>query len=191
MDSFQSPYPNDQRRFSTTELIIGVNPAKLDPPSADAASQPASVNRIRPVPSAKALVLIRQLEALAHEVALVSSGDSPNKHIKVQEGSNFSDEPQLLKPSIRVPLRDQLASYSPLFGRRTNRTLAGFSTSALDQLRRYRPAFGKLSATLAGFFTAARDWLASYRSSIDRRTFLTLAIFIATLIGVGRRTTSP
>jgi len=30
----------------------------------------------------------------------------------------------------------------------------------------------------------ARDQLASYRPSIDRRTFLTLAIFIATLIGV-------
>ena len=38
--------------------------------------------------------------------------------------------------------------------------------------------------TLANFFIAARDQLAGYRPSIGRRTFLTLAIFIATLIGV-------
>ena len=40
MDSFQSPSPNDQRRFSATELAIGVTPAELNAPSPDAAPQP-------------------------------------------------------------------------------------------------------------------------------------------------------
>ena len=80
-------------------------------------------------------------------------------------------------PSIRLSPHDQLASDSPLFGSRTNFTLAGFFTSALDQLRSYRPSFDRPSATLAGFFIAARDWLASFRPSFGRRTSATGAGF--------------
>src|SRR5215475_15751286 len=98
MDSFQSQSPNDQRRFSTTELAIGVNPAELNAPSPDAAPQPAPVNRTTQVPSAKTLELMRQLEALAHDVALVSRGDSSNQYIKVQGGFNFSAGLQLEEP---------------------------------------------------------------------------------------------
>jgi hypothetical protein len=234
MDSFQSPSPNDQRRLSTTELTIGVNPAEPNAPSPDAAPQPAPVNQTTPVPSARTLELMRQLEALAHEVALVSRGDSSKQCIKVQEGSNLSAGLHRVEPSIRMSPRDQLATDSPLLGRRANLTLASFFTSARDRLGSYKPSFDGLSATLAGFFTAARGWLASsrtslgrssdalaglfiaardwlasrrpsfgkpsptlanffvaardqlasYRPSIDRRTFLTLTIFIATLIGV-------
>jgi hypothetical protein len=160
MDSFQSPSPNDQRRFSATELAIGVNPAQLNAPSPDAAPQPTPVNQTTSVPSAKTLELMRQLEALAHEIALVSRGDSSNQRIKVQEGSNFSAGLQLVEPSIRVFPHHQLASDSPLFGRRTN-------------------------LTLADFFTAARGWLASFRRSFGRRRSATLAnFFVAALIGV-------
>src|SRR5262245_54822591 len=118
MDSFQSPSPNDQRRLSATELAMGVSPAELNAPSPDAAPQPTPVNQTTPVPSAKTLELMRQLEALAHEIALVSRDDSSNRCIKVQEGSNFSAGLQLVKPSIGVSPRDQLASDSSLFGRR-------------------------------------------------------------------------
>jgi hypothetical protein len=45
MDSFQSPSPNDQRRFSATELAIGVNPAELNAPWPDATLQPTPVNQ--------------------------------------------------------------------------------------------------------------------------------------------------
>jgi len=168
MESFQSPSPNDQRRFSATELVIGVNPARLNAPSPNAAPQPASVNQTTLVPSAKTFELMRQLEALAHEVAFVSRGDASNQCIKVHEGSNFSAGLQVVEPSIRGSPRDQLASGSPLFGRRTNLTLAGFITSARDRLGSYRPSFGKPSATLPNLFIAARDWLASYRPSFDR-----------------------
>jgi lipoprotein-anchoring transpeptidase ErfK/SrfK len=209
MDSFQSPSPNDQRRFSATELAIAVNPAELNAPSSDAAPQPTPVNQTTLASSAKTLELMRQLEALAHEIALVSRDDSSNQCIKDQEGSNFSAERQLVEPSIRVSERDQMASDSPSFGRRTNLTLAGFFTAARDRLGSYRLSFGKPSTTLvgifiaardrlgsyrpsfdrpsatrAGFFILARDWLASLRQSFGRRTFLTLAIFIATLVGV-------
>ena len=185
MDSFHSPSPNDQRRFSTRQLTIGVNPAKLNAASPDAAPQPARVNQTTPVSSAKTLDLMRQLDALAHEVALVSRGDSSNQCIEVQEGSNFSAWLRLVKRSIRPTPRDQLASDSPLFGRRTNFTLGGFFTSALDQLGRYRPSFDRASATLAGFFIAARDWLANFRPSFGRRRSATLAnLFVAALIGV-------
>src|SRR5262245_31755983 len=209
MDSFQSPSPNDQRRFSATELAMAVNPAELNAPSPDAAPQPTPVNQTTLAPSAKTLELMRQLEALAHEIALVSRDVSSNHCIKDQEGSKFSAELQLVEPSIRVSERDQKASDSPSFGRRTNLTLAGFFTAARDRLGSYRPSFGKPSATLANLFIAARDWLGSYRpsfgkpsttlvsifilardwlaslrQSFGRRTFLTLAIFIATLVGV-------
>ena len=70
MDSFQSPSPNDQRRFWATELAIAVNPAELNAPSPDATLQPTPVNQTALVPSAKTLELMRQLEALAHEVAV-------------------------------------------------------------------------------------------------------------------------
>src|SRR5262249_36296362 len=86
------------------------------------------------VPSAKSFELMRQLEALAHEVAVVSRGDSSDQYIKVQEGSNFSAGLQLVEPSIRVSPHDQLASDSPSFGRRTILTLASFFIAARDWL---------------------------------------------------------
>jgi hypothetical protein len=94
MDSSQSPSPNDQRRISTTNLLIGVDSAGLSAPSPDAAPQL--------VPSEKTFELMRQLEVLAQEVAVVSRGDSFDQAIKVQKGSNFPAGLQLVEPSIRV-----------------------------------------------------------------------------------------
>jgi hypothetical protein len=204
MDFFQSPSPNDQRRFSATELAIGVNPAELNAPWPDTAPQPTPVNQTTLVPSAKTLELMRQLEALAHEIALVSRGDSSNQCIKVEEGSNFSGGLQLVGPSIRVSPCDQMASDSPLFGRRTNLTLAGFFTAARswwassrtslgmssdtlaglfivvrNWLASRRPSFGKPSATLANLFIAARDWLASRRPSFGKPSATLANLFIA------------
>ena len=147
---------------------MGVNPAELNAPSPYAAPEPAPVNQTTLVPSAKTFELMRQLEALAHEVAFVSRGDSSKQCNKVHEASNFSAGLQVVEPSIRGSPRDQLASDSPLFGRRTNLTLAGFIRSARDRLGSYRPSFGEQSATLANLFIAARDWMASYGPSFDR-----------------------
>ena len=210
-DFSQSPSLNDQRRISTTEPPIGVDvKAELSAPPPDAAPQPAPVDQTTLVPSAKSFELMRQLEALAHEVAIVSRRDSSDQCIKVQDGSNLSAGIQLVEPSIRVFPLDHLASDSPSFGRRTILTPVGFFTAgrdwlashrssfgrpsaaladffitARDWLASYRPSFGRPSAALAGFFIAGRDWLASHRRSFDRRTFLTLAsFFIAALIGV-------
>ena len=210
MDSSQSPSPDDQRRFSTAERIIRLNPGDLSAPSPDAEPQPAPVHPTTLVPSAESFELMRQLEALAHEV--VSRRDSSDQGIKVQDGSNLSAGLQLVEPSIRVSLNDHLASDTPSFGRRRILTLASFFMAACNWLASYRPSFGRrtpaalvnffitardwlasysrpsfgrLSATLTSFFIAGRDWLASHRSSFDRRTFPTLAgFFIAALIGV-------
>jgi hypothetical protein len=184
MDSFQSPSPNDQRRFSATELAIGVNPAELNAPWPDAASQPTPVNQTTLVPSAKTLELMRQLEALAHEIALVSRGDSSNQCIKVEEGSNFSAGLQLVEPSIRVSPCDQMASDSPLFGRRTNLTLAGFFIAARGWLASSRTLLGRSSDTLAGLFIAVRNWLASRRPSFGKPSATLANLLIAALIGV-------
>ena len=186
MDSSQSPSPNDQRRFSTAERIIRINPGDPSAPSPDAAPQPAPVHPTTLVPSAESFELMRQLETLAHEVAVVSRRDSSDQGIKVQDGSNLSAGLQLEEPSIRVPLHDHLASDTPSFGRRRILTLASFFMAACNWLASYsRPSFGRLSATLTSFFIAGRDWLASHRSSFDRRTFPTLAgFFMAALIGV-------
>jgi hypothetical protein len=210
-DFSQSPSLNDQRRISTTEPPIGIDvKVELSAPPPDAASQPAPVDPTILVPSAKSFELMRQLEALAHEVAVVSRRDSSDQCIKVQDGSNLSAGLQLVEPSIRVSprdqfsdsasfsrrtfltlanffmaARDQLVSYGPLFGRRTFLALPNFFLAARDQLVSYGPLFGRRTfLTLANFFIAARDQVASYRPSSGRRTFLTLAIFIATLIGV-------
>ena len=147
MDSFQSPSSNDRRRFSTTELATGVNPAELSAPSPDAATQPAPVNQTTLLPSAKTLELMRQLETLAHEVALVSRDDSSNQRIKVQEGSNSSAGLQPVEPSIPVSPRDHLA-------------------------RDGRSSGGRTNLTPVAFFIAARDWLASYGQSfgINQKT---------------------
>src|SRR5262245_11205149 len=102
MDSSLSPSPNDQRRISTTEPAIGVVPAELGAPSPDAVLQPAPVNPTTLAPSAKTFELMRQLEALAHEVAVVGRGDSSDHCIKVQEGSNFPAGLRLVEPSIRL-----------------------------------------------------------------------------------------
>jgi hypothetical protein len=102
MDSSQSPSPNDQRRISTTNLLIGVDSAGLSGPSPDAAPQPAPINPTTLVPSEKTFELMRQLEVLAQEVAVVSRGDSFDQAIKVQKGSNFPAGLQLVEPSIRV-----------------------------------------------------------------------------------------
>jgi hypothetical protein len=209
-DFSQSPSLNDQRRISTTEPPIGVDvKAELSAPPPDAAPQPAPVDPTTLVPSAKTFELMRQLEALAHEVTVVGRGDSSDQCIKVQEGSNFPAGLQLVEPSIRVSPLDQLASDSTSFGRRPILTLASFFIAARDWLTSYRPSFGRRTSaalanffiavrasyrpsfggqtnlTLAKFFIAARDWLASHRPSFKRRTFPTLAsFFIAALIGV-------
>src|SRR5262245_26778207 len=122
---------------------------------------------------------MRQLEALAHEIALVSRDDSSNRCIKVQEGSNFSAGLQLIEPSIRVSERDQMASDGPLFGRRTNLTLAGFFTAARGWLASSRTSLGRSSHTLAGVFASSRDWLASYRPSFDRPSAALAGFFTA------------
>jgi|GEM_PF-276144 len=157
----------------------GVNPVELNAPSPDAAPQPTPVNQTTPVPSAKTLELMRQLEALAHEIAIVSRGDSSNQCIKVQKGSNFSAGLQLVEPSIRVSPRDQMASDSPLFGKRTNLTLAGFFTAARGWLASSRTSLGKSSDTLAGLFMAVRDRLASYRPSFERPSAALAGFFTA------------
>ena len=186
MDSSQSP-SLDERRISTTEPPIGVDvKAELSAPPPDAAPQPAPVNPTTLAPSAKSFELMRQLEALAHEFAVVSRRDSSDQCIKVQEGSNFSAGLQTVEPSIRVSPRDQFASDRPSISRQTFLTLANFFTAARDHLASYRPPFSRRSfLALASFFIAARDQLASYRPLFGRRTSLTLAdFFIAALIGV-------
>jgi hypothetical protein len=186
MDSSQTPSLNDQRRISTTEPPIGVDvKAELSAPPPDAAPQPAPVDPTTLVPSAKSFELMRQLEALAQEVAVVCRRDSSDQCIKVQDGSNISAGLHTVEPSIRVSARDQLASYRPSIGRRTFLTLANFFVAARDQLASYRPSIGRRTfLTLANFFMAARDQLASYKLPIGRRTSLTLAsFFVAALIG--------
>ena len=203
--SSQFPSLNDQRRILTMETPIGVDvKAELGAPPPDAAPQPAPVNPTMLAPSAKSFELMRQLEALAHEVAVVSRRDSSDQYIKVQEGSNSAGL-HTVEPSIRVSPRDQLASYTPSFGRRTSLTLANFFIAARDQLASYgpsigrrtfltlanffiaardqlasrRPSFGKPSATLANLFIAARDWLASSRPSFGRPSATLAGLFIA------------
>ena len=177
-DFSQSPSLNDQRRISTTEPPIGVDvKAELSAPPPEAAPQPAPVDPTTLVPSAKSFELLRQLEALAHEVAVASRRDSSDQCIKVQEGSNPAGL-HTVEPSIRVSPRDQLASYRPSIGRRTFLTLTNFFIAARDRLASYRPSIDRRTfLTLANFFIAARDRLASYRPSIGRRTFLNLANF--------------
>jgi hypothetical protein len=85
MDSSQFPSLNDERRISTMEA--------LGAPPPDAAAQPAPVNPTMLAPSAKSFELMRQLEALAHEVAVVSRRYSSDQCLKVQEGPNFSAGP--------------------------------------------------------------------------------------------------
>ena len=86
MDSSQSSSLNDQRRISTTEPPIGVDvKAELSAPSPDDAPQPPPVNPTTLVPSAKTFEFLRQVAALAHEVALVGRGDSSDHCVKVQE----------------------------------------------------------------------------------------------------------
>ena len=187
MDSSQSPSLNDQRRISTTEPPIGVDvKAELSAPPPDAAPQPAPVDPTTLAPSAKSFELMRQLEALAHEVAVVSRRDSSDQCIKVQEGSNFSAGLQTVEPSIRVSPRDQFASDRPSISRRTFLTLANFFIAVRNHLVSYRPLFGRRAfLALPNFFMVARDQLASYRPSFGRRTSATLAsFFIAALIGV-------
>ena len=178
-DFSQSPSLNDQRRISTTETIVVDFNSELSAPPPEAAPQPAPVDPTTLVPSAKSFELLRQLEALAHEVAVASRRDSSDQCIKVQEGSNSAGL-HTVEPSIRVSPRDRLASYRPSIDRRTFLTLANFFIAARDRLASYRPSIGRrTSLTLANFFIAARDQLASYRPAIDRRAFLTLANFFA------------
>ena len=176
-DFSQSPSLNDQRRISTTETIVVDFNSELSAPPPEAAPQPAPVDPTTLVPSAKSFELLRQLEALAHEVAVASRRDSSDQCIKVQEGSNSAGL-HTVEPSIRVSPRDRLASYRPSIDRRTFLTLANFFIAARDRLASYRPSIDRRTfLTLANFFIAARDRLASYRPSIGRRTSLTLANF--------------
>ena len=184
-DFSQFPSLSDQRRTSKTELAISVKPAELSVPKPDAAPQPTPVNQTTLVPSAKNFELMRQLEALANEVALVSRGHSSNQRIEVQQGSKLSDGPQRVEPSIRLSRRDHLMSDNRSFGGRTKLTLVGFLTAICDWLASYQPSFRRQSATLSGFFTTTRDRLASHISSFGRRRSAILAsFFIAALIGV-------
>jgi hypothetical protein len=114
----------------------------------DAALQPAPVNPTTLAPSAKSFELMRQLEALAHEVAVVSRRDSSDQCIKVQEGSNFSAGLQTVEPSIRVSPRDQFASDRPSISRRTFLALANFFIAARNHLMSYRPLFGRRAGEL-------------------------------------------
>ena len=173
MDSSQSSSLNDQRRISTTGA-----------PPPEEAPQPAPVNPTTLVPSAKTFEFLRQVEALAHEVALVGRGDLSDQCIKVQEGPNRAADSGAI--AIHVSPHDQLSSYPPSFGRRISLTLTNFFIAARDRLASYRPSFGRsTSLTLANFFIAARDRLASYRPSFGGRTSLILAnFFIGALIGV-------
>ena len=185
MDSSQSSSLNDQRRISTTEPPIGVDvKAELGAPPPESAPQPAPVNPTTLAPSVKSFDLMRQLEALAQEVAVASRGNSSDQCIKVQEGPNRAADSRAI--AIHVSPHDQLASYPPSFGRRISLTLTNFFIAARDRLASYRPSFGgRTSLILTNFFIAARDQLASYRPSFGRRKSLTLAnFFIAALIGV-------
>src|SRR6476646_1091140 len=170
MDSSQSPSPNDQRRIWTTEPAIGVDVAELGASLPDATPQPAPVNPTTLVPSAKTFEFLRQLETLAHEVAVVGRGNSSDRCINAQKGSNFSPGLETVEPSIRVSPHDQLASDTPPFARRTFLTLLFAATR--EWLASYRPLLGgRTSATLANFF------LASYRPLFGERTSATLASF--------------
>src|SRR4029453_4761761 len=105
--------------------------------------------------SAKSFELMRQLEALAHEVAVVSRRDSSDQRIKVQEGANLSAGLQLVEPSIRVSPRDQFVSDRPPFGRRIFLPLTNFFMAARDQLVSYGPLFGRRTfLALPKFFLA-------------------------------------
>ena len=178
-DFSQFPSLSDQRRTSKTELAISVKPAELSVPKPDAAPQPTPVNQTTLVPSAKNFELMRQLEALANEVALVSRGHSSNQRIEVQQGSKLSDGPQRVEPSIRLSRRDHLMSDNRSFGGRTKLTLVGFLTAICDWLASYQPSFRRQSATLSGFFTATRDRLASHRPSFGRSSAALANLFIA------------
>jgi hypothetical protein len=186
MDSSQSPSPNDQRRIWTTEPAIGVDVAELGASLPDATPQPAPVNPTTLVPSAKTFEFLRQLETLAHEVAVVGRGNSSDRCINAQKGSNFSPGLETVEPSIRVSPHDQLASDTPPFARRTFLTLTNLFTATREWLASYRPLLGgRTSATLANFSLATREWLASYRPLFGGRTSATLAsFFVAALIGI-------
>src|SRR5262249_18905840 len=130
MDSSQSPSSDDQRRFSTAERIIRLKPGDLSAPSPDAEPQPAPVHPTTLVPSAESFELMRQLEALAHEVAVVSRRDSSDQGIKVQDGSNLPAGLQLVDPWTRVSPHDHWASAPPSLGRRETLPLASFFRAA-------------------------------------------------------------
>src|SRR6476646_3623287 len=156
MDSSQSPSPNDQRRIWTTEPAIGVDVAELGASLPDATPQPAPVNPTTLVPSAKTFEFLRQLETLAHEVAVIGRGNSSDRCINAQKGSNFSPGLETVEPSIRVSPHDQLASDTPPFARRTFLTLTNLFTATREWLASYRPLLGgRTSATLANFFWRA------------------------------------
>jgi hypothetical protein len=95
----------------------------------DTAPQRAPVTQTAPAPSATSFELMRQVEALARDVAVVSGRDSSDQCVgMVKEGSAGL---QAGEPSIRVSPRDQLASDRPSIGRRTFLTLASFFMAAL------------------------------------------------------------
>ena len=168
-DFSQGPSLNDQRRISTTEPPIGVDvKAELSAPPPEAAPQPAPVDPTTLVPSAKSFELLRQLEALAHEVAVASRRDSSDQCIKVQDGSNISAGLHTVEPSIRVSPRDQLASYRPSIDRRTFFTLANFFIVARDRLASYRPSIGRRTSLTLASWTVLKTWqLGSFSDSID------------------------
>ena len=164
----------DRRRVSTTKSLPDVavaakqtGPAPAGQWSAhNTAPQPAPVTQTASAPAAAATSpeLMRQLEALARDFAVVqqSERDSSDQSMGMaQEGSDFSAGLQAVERSIRVSPRpvsprpvsprpsdlknDQFASDSPSIGAQTFHTLASFFMAALSMVmassRRLRSEF--------------------------------------------------
>ena len=126
MDSLGSPTLNTQRSISMTEHSTIVDAtAELTAPPPDSAPRPAPLPQVAALTSPE---LIRQLEALAREVA-VSGRDSFDHCIeKVQEGTDYSAA--AAEPPLCVSSRDRFVSLLPPVGKRSL-TLASFFIAAL------------------------------------------------------------
>lgn len=126
MDSLESPTLNTQRSISMTEHSTIVDAtAELTAPPPDSVPRPAPVPQVASLTSPE---LIRQLEALAREVA-ASGRDSFDHCIgMVQEGTDHSAG--VAEPSLRVSSCDRFVSLLPPVGKRSL-TLASFFIVAL------------------------------------------------------------
>jgi hypothetical protein len=197
------PAPDpDRRRASTTtsipDVVVAIKQTGPAPAGQwsthNTAPQPAPITQTASAPAAAATSheLMRQLEALARDFAVVqqSERDSSDQSMGMaQEGSDFSAGLQAGERSIRVSPRpvsprpvsprpsdlknDQFASDSPSIGAPTFHTLASFFMAApsmvMASLRRLR----------------SESYLKN--SNLPFRTLASVAvlIFVAALIGVG------